>query len=324
MVLSSFTIKHRRHFRWLPVFLVSIGLHGVWLIFPALSRKRSGSVSDRIPFKVAEVLQTSYPAMKTARSIGLAKGKEALGSRTKRRPKLALGYPSLLPSTSPSAFLLARGSEVPGSSQSAGLNVTKSARSKPLIDAFAAEVRARIDVPSRIYHVRRSGAARATVQRIAPGRWQAKVEGPDPYARAIISNALTSLSGFSFGREQLEKSDWNRVEINFSFEWRSTFNAAIAAAEKNPQNDTKVEGNRIEMTIIRFGGEEELNKNYRRALVLAPLAFGVVDFVGIYTEFIRKPEDSGPAWDPDVRRLEHSAAYVKPIVSIPVGSPAMR
>lgn len=202
---------------------------------------------------------------------------------------------------------------------SGSLDVARAGRSHPLVDDFASALRAEIDVPEKIYHLRRSGAARATITRSAPGKWITLVHGEDSYARAIITKALESLPKNSIGMEKLDKSDWKSVDVYFSFQWLNKFAAVEKLNNRDAIPDTKVSGNRIQIAIERIGGEEELNPSFRRAMVLLPLAFGIVDLMGIYGE-LKTPADSGPKWDPAVRRLEQSAAFIKPMFTFPLGA----
>lgn len=312
----------KSYFRVLAAVIFSIGFHALCLMLPYLKQNRTQQFESAVPVKVSETV-TSLRSVVNVRRTKTQAGQSLQRRMVKRHSGSTMSassisnmsYRMLLPSDAQGAFIAGDGKSGSGEPNGA-LDVVKSARSKPLMDAFAAEIRARIDTPLRIYHLRRNGSARASVNRLGPGKWRTKIHGADPYARAILLRAMSSIQPGSFGMQQLEKSDWQSVEIAFSFQWRNKF-----VAVNGTEGDTKVVGNQIEIAMVHVGGEEELNPTLRRTLVLAPLLFGVIDPIGIYNEFIKQPVDSGPKWDFEIRRLEQSAAFSKPLLTVPLGLP---
>ena len=315
------TAPNRRRLRWLLIAIGSFGLHTVWLFLPDWRQGHELNVHQVVPIKLSDLQWDVRSTIKLnhARSPASTvreRRTETGAGAVSRRPK---NYGDLLPAALPGMVVSPSG-RVWSSSSGGVLNVTESARSKPLIDDFAAELRAHLDVPLKIYHLRRRGSAHVTLTKNSARRWQIEVDGPDAYARAMILQALTSMTEANYGREQLERSDWTTIEIEFSFEWRNRFTSVVAASiQKIPLPETNVTGNLIQIAVVHIGSELELNKNLRRAWALAPLLVGVLNPIGIYEEFIKTPEDSGPKFDPVIRRLEQSSAFLRPLVTIPLG-----
>lgn len=307
---------------WILCVVVSLLFHFAWLVSPLLlaricGHNRGENAKDHFARQSnsKDVLKlqiySSHPTLANAASLSHKKYQENLNrpSRTyyKLFPRNSADVNVSQPSTT---------NEGATNHESAARAFVQSARSSPHVREFAAELRARLSVPDKIYHLRRTGHARALIKKISNKNWSVDIFGDDKYARAILLEAISAIPENSPGFLNLNQSDWRRIEVGFSFEWR---NNDVAQPEQEAP-DVSISENHITITVIHRGSELELNKNLRRAMLILPLQGGgrMVDIVGIYKEFLKNKEPAAE-FDRGIRRLELSPAFMKSFITIPLG-----
>lgn len=324
MRLKKITPRH------IPV-IASVALHGFFLILSFRSWP-TNNTQTRLKTTLVNLTQNELPIKSTHTSIPSSKTKPLEGNL---QPKAKISqtsnhrqYSDLLPNQFNSGSMpvgleietVANTGLESSIADGYGANTIMSARSAPQIEAFTEELVAALNVPEAVFLLRVRGTSNALMTREQSSSdkisniWKVKVSGADPYARALLLKAIQSIPVNSFGREQLDRSDWKQVNVTFDFKW-----IKAQGFSKEVPYRFDVSGNRIHISKYLYKFEEEVIKAAQYAKVISS---GGVDIFAIgeiiYQEFLKVPESSGPAFDPDVRRLQGSAAFQKSIVTIPI------
>lgn len=306
---------------WILCIVASLLVHLAWLLSPQLLAVIFSHLYTSTESRLLEqsnsksVLKLNIYSNDPARTSGISStSKQA----RKNSNNTSRNYHELLPGTSADLNFGEPDTtnETPTNHKSAAAAFVQSARSSPHIREFAAELRGRLTVPDKIYHLRRTGDARALMKKISGSQWKVDIFGTDAYARSILLEAISTIPENSPGFLKLNQSDWQRIEIGFSFEWR---NNDVAQPEQE-ESDVSISENQITIAVIHRGSELELNKTLRRAMLILPLQGGgrMVDIVGIYKEYLKTKEPAAE-FDRSIRRLEQSPAFMKSFITIPIG-----
>ena len=306
---------------WILCIVASLFVHLAWLVSPQLLAVIFSDLYTSKKSRLLEqsnsksVLKLNIYSNDPARTSGISStSKQA----RKNSNNTSRNYHELLPGTSTDLNFGEPGtaSETPTNHKSAAAAFVQSARSSPHIREFATELRGRLAVPDKIYHLRRTGDARALMKKISDSQWKVDIFGTDSYARSMLLDAILAIPKNSVGFLKLNQSDWQRIEIGFSFEWRDKY----SSPPEREESDVTIKENQINIAMVHVGSELELNKTLRRAMLILPLQGGgrMVDIVGIYKEYLKTKEPAAE-FDRSIRRLEQSPAFMKSFITIPIG-----
>ena len=316
---------HQQKHRWLIYCLMSLVFHTAWFALPQIwpiffkPSPRHDTIVDPLVGRLGSGHFVKLTINRDSKKPKISKAIIAEDLERKPQGRSGVSYEHLLPKFSGADPSFSESSHQATSGdgpESRAQALVAAVRSSQHIEAFAEDVRARVDVPNKIYHIRRSGSARATVKKDDNGQWNAEVFGESSYARAILSTALNSIPANSLGLYELNRTHWRRVDVDFSFEWREKVFSTPEAAGP----DVWTRDNQIKIAVIHYGTETEINQNLRRAMVFVPLATGggMIDIIGFYNEFLKRPDPS-PRSDRGIQKLETSPGFVKRLITVPLG-----
>jgi hypothetical protein len=268
------------------------------------------SVYMKSPSKPARPYHGKVPLPRRKMPMTTVAKQNAVDSKISALPRISK-YASLFPKPAQDLFTVDEGIVKPATAtevkspsadtENDSISDTVKNSNYSELKSFANQVAQGVYVPPALDKVTKGGTAALRFSRGQGDNWSVAAVDGDPYFRAILYEAVRSISDNNIGLIQLSSSELNSVRIVFDFQSRTV----IGLAEEMPI-EIRVYGNIVHLTKIRQTNDERW-----QMLATSPGGGLAINLVGV--ALFGGGYLNDPRMDTEIRKIRLSPAFTSPL-----------
>lgn len=236
----------------------------------------------------------------------------ARGTAEHQKPAVALRYDQLFPKAGID-YPIGEGNDIAAqptgrSARGAGFDpeddISFAARVRHLskLTTFARDLAELVSIPSALRQIQSRGTVRLRFSRQNDKTWSVTEATGDPYFRALLYEALTSLSPNTYSLVMLSASDLESVRVVFEYRTISSVDRTAKPV------DVRVDGNKIFIVVTHH----EIDPKWQM-LAVTPTGMPAVNLIGVGMVLAKPYLEKDPHTDIDIQKLRLSPAFIQPI-----------